>query len=157
MTDQTKINRFHKGLKEGVRNLLVGKPKPTKFDDYVKLCIELDNAYHEHELELKASKKSSTTKSSSLSYHTPRPNYAPSPSAPASTPSALASSDVVPMEIDALKRGPLTQEEKDRRKRLGLCHYCGQGKHMVDNCPNMSAKAKAARANAKASPSSGKA
>ena len=63
------------------------------------------------------------------------------------------------MEIDAVKRGPITAEEKARRKKEGLCYYCA-GKHRAANCPNMSAKAKAdfeARRNAQSSSSSGKA
>jgi hypothetical protein len=51
------------------------------------------------------------------------------------------------MEIDssragAPKRAPLTQDERDRRHREGLCLYCGQGKHLATNCPNMSTRAK---------------
>lgn len=26
-------------------------------------------------------------------------------------------------------RGPLSQEEKERRRKLGLCYYCGKGVH----------------------------
>ena len=67
-----------------------------------------------------------------------------------------SSSGVVPMEIDAMRRGPLTAEEKDRRRKNGLCFYCGQGKHLARDCPNMSEQKKKALV-AKASPASGKA
>ena len=63
------------------------------------------------------------------------------------------------MEIDAVKRGPISAEEKARRKKEGLCFYCG-GKHLAKDCPNMSAKAKAdfeARQKTRSSSSSGKA
>jgi hypothetical protein len=44
-----------------------------------------------------------------------------------------------PMEIDATKtsqpRAPLSKEESERRRREGLCSYCG-GKHSINNCPN---------------------
>lgn len=33
------------------------------------------------------------------------------------------------------RRGPLSQEEKDRRRKLGLCNYCGEKGHLVRNCP----------------------
>lgn len=152
MTDQTKINRFYDGLKDGVKALLVGQTKPMDFDKYVDLCIRLDNEFHERELELKSIKKSSGAHPKSFTtYHTPRSNFTPSP-AP-----TTSSTDPVPMEIDAIKRGPISKEEKERRRKEGLCFYCGQGKHSVDNCPNMSDKAKAARAKAKATPSAGKA
>lgn len=45
----------------------------------------------------------------------------------------------IPMEINALRthpRGPLTQEEKKRRRALGLCNYCGGPNHIASDCPN---------------------
>ena len=35
-------------------------------------------------------------------------------------------------------RGPLTDEEKQRRRSLGLCLYCGESGHLVANCPKSS-------------------
>ena len=32
-------------------------------------------------------------------------------------------------------RGPLTDEEKKRRRNLGLCIYCAQSGHMINMCP----------------------
>ena len=32
-------------------------------------------------------------------------------------------------------RGPISAEEKDRRKRLNLCLFCGDNKHQIDACP----------------------
>ncbi len=32
-------------------------------------------------------------------------------------------------------KGPLSKEEKDRRRRENLCLYCGSADHLVDNCP----------------------
>lgn len=152
MTEETKITTFYKGLKSGVKDLLVGKTEPPTFNSYVQLCIELDNAYHRRENERRGETKSSHH-SSYPRPNAPRPSYAPTPALPTTT----TSSDVVPMEIDAIKRGPISQEEKDRRRKEGLCFYCGKGKHAVDNCPNMSEKAKAARAKAKVSSPTGKA
>lgn len=64
--------------------------------------------------------------------------------------------DIVPMEIDAMRRGPLTAEEKQRHRDEGLCLYCGLGKHLAANCPNMSERAKR-NFKSQAAPSSGKA
>jgi hypothetical protein len=41
---------------------------------------------------------------------------------------------------------PLTNDEKERRKREGLCHYCGDPNHIVKQCP--AALAKDAKQNA---------
>lgn len=38
------------------------------------------------------------------------------------------------MEIDALRhRGPVSPQERERRREQGLCAYCG-GKHKIDMC-----------------------
>ncbi|NP_001278180.1 retrotransposon-derived protein PEG10 isoform 2 [Chinchilla lanigera] len=34
----------------------------------------------------------------------------------------------------------LTQEEKERRRKLNLCLYCGNGGHYADNCPAKASK-----------------
>ena len=43
-----------------------------------------------------------------------------------------------PMDIDAIQtskaRGPLSAEEKGRRKSLNLCMYCGDADHLLENC-----------------------
>lgn len=36
--------------------------------------------------------------------------------------------------VESLPRGPLSDEEKDRRPKLGLCYYCGKGKHKAIHC-----------------------
>jgi hypothetical protein len=62
------------------------------------------------------------------------------------------------MEVDAIRHGPLSAEEKAWRRNLGLCSYCGGAGHFQHDCPNKSAKAKANDLKrAQASSSSGKA
>ena len=39
------------------------------------------------------------------------------------------------MEIDAVKRGPLTTEEQKHCCDLGLCMYCGASGHKLEACP----------------------
>ena len=42
----------------------------------------------------------------------------------------------VPMEIGSVtKFKPLTEEEKNRRRREGLCMYCGKAGHVALRCP----------------------
>lgn len=43
-----------------------------------------------------------------------------------------------PMDLSAIntqRRGALSQEEKDRRRRLGLCIYCSEKGHLLRTCP----------------------
>jgi hypothetical protein len=42
-----------------------------------------------------------------------------------------------PMEIDMTRhRGPLTEEEKQRRRANRLCLYCGDPGHIAIHCPH---------------------
>jgi len=41
-----------------------------------------------------------------------------------------------PMELDTIKFKKLTQEEKEKRRKEGLCMYCGQKGHYASRCPN---------------------
>lgn len=41
------------------------------------------------------------------------------------------------MDLSAISyqpRGFLSTEEKERRRNLGLCYYCGKGKHKASDC-----------------------
>ncbi|PVU92519.1 hypothetical protein BB560_006050, partial [Smittium megazygosporum] len=40
------------------------------------------------------------------------------------------------MDVDFLKprRGPISPEENERRRKLGLCYYCGEPGHMANDC-----------------------
>lgn len=150
--DRSKIDYFRKRLKDNIKDALANIPRratPTNFDRYVEMCIDIDNNLHRRQLETQ--KKSRATSSTHNNSSNSRNNHTtPAPSSSSTLPPGI------PMEIDATKtkpHGPLTDEEKARRKREGLCAYCGQGKHLIENCPNMSDRAKKALAARKASPS----
>jgi len=155
LTEQTKIDMFKSGLKSSVRNLMVTvRPVPTNFDDYAKIAIDFDNEQHRAEKELRQHRQPSSSPSAppvtpiapvvpsplqSWSYPTPTTT----PSVPAPLVATSSSSDVVPMEIDALRqRGQISADELQRRINLGLCRYCGGENHNADNCPNKSTTAR---------------
>src|ERR1700761_7343049 len=152
-SEQTKLDQFKEGLKATVRDHVRNvRPKPATFDEYVALAIDFDNDLHEDELAARERAKDSHSHVNT-SRSAPR-TAAPTPSASAATSSA-ASTDVIPMEVDAVKfRGPLTQEEKDHRRRLNLCMYCAGAGHNADACPNKSSKAKKRDAARQAAPAS---
>lgn len=152
LNESTKIDLFYAGLKDPVKDLLLNVKRSLVFDEFVAQCVDIDNRLHERELERKHNTSAPTPRRTQDHHHS-RQNHTQA-AAP------LTSSQVVPMEIDAVKRGPISTDEKARRKREGLCFYCGQGKHRVEDCPNMSEKAKLAfkaRRNAQQASSSGKA
>jgi hypothetical protein len=111
----------------------------------------MDNRIHRRELERHPGKSSKNSEH----LHVPSENKpATHHASHVSPPAAPSSTDVAPMEIDAIRRGPISAAEKDRRKRERLCFYCGQPGHNVMNCPNRSERAK--RKDNKALPKSGK-
>lgn len=60
-----------------------------------------------------------------------RPHVLPRPSIPIIT----QNNDAMDLSATSSQRkGPLTQEEKDRRRKLGLCLYCGEKGHLIKNC-----------------------
>lgn len=40
------------------------------------------------------------------------------------------------MQVDSIRRGPLQPQERERRRQLNLCLYCGGPDHMIRNCPS---------------------
>ena len=146
-TDKSKIAAFKEGLKDQVCDLLIMVcPKPTIFDEFIKICIELDNAIHENELDKHRAKSGSTLDTAdhiypNQTYHLPIPYYSTTATTPSTDMPALLPSE--PMSINATKtrRGPLTQAEHDHHHANNLCLYCG-GNHFINICPNMSNAAK---------------
>ncbi|KAF5378882.1 hypothetical protein D9615_006981 [Tricholomella constricta] len=154
--EDSKIDNFYPGLKETVKDAMVIPPHPKTFNDYVKMIISIDNRIHCRQTEVKE-------------HHIKTPNPTSQPRQPPATAhvshtlSSLSSSDIVPMEVDSMRRGKVMPTERQHRRANNLCYYCGQGTHSVNNCPNMSEHAKRdmrarqAKSTPKADPKSGKA
>ena len=155
LSEETKIHYFKRGLKSDVLKALAPiVNKPTVLESYADLATTVDNELWAADFDHREQKKSQGRSS-----HTNSWNSAPvvsTSTAPASAPvpSISASNNVIPMEVDTIHRGPLSPQEKQHRRDLGLCLYCGKGKHLATNCPNKSFKAQRA---SKAAPSAGKA
>ena len=118
-------------------------PKPTIFDDFVKICIEFDNAVHKNELDKCHAKSGGDALKSTNRSHPKQIQSSPWPVATSASSSMPVLLPGEPMSINATKTkcGPLTQAERDRRHTNKLCMYCG-GQHQIDSCPNMSDAAK---------------
>lgn len=140
MTEETKINYYRQGLKDYLfRSIVICNDIPKTLQGFIDLSIKVDNRLHQADLQL----NNNTRSSSCLSNPYDSPNLTPSRSTYSQAvtqpisynePTADATG-VVPMEIDSIKRGPLTAEEKRRRKDLNLCGYCGAASHLIKDCP----------------------
>ena len=138
--DQAFLHLFFDGLKDDVKDRILDPNSFKTLSDLIDEAIKWDNLlFHRR----KATPHAKTTPATTIT-----PVSVPRIVAPV-TPVVLSSSNgPVPMELDA--SGHLQQSEKDRRKRLGLCSYCGGEGHIAVACPNN--KNKAGRLAATAAP-----
>ncbi|KAL7280853.1 hypothetical protein ACG7TL_005797 [Trametes sanguinea] len=159
-TPKMAITQFDCGLKPDLLLTLVTKDRPPTLTEWIPIVVDADNQLHNLQVEARQRGKqpskpsSSATRTADRSTTSRTVTTTTTASASMPTTTTSASNDVVPMEVDAIKHGKLTAAERERRRKEGLCFYCGQGKHRISECPNMS---EAAKKNCKATPASGKA
>jgi hypothetical protein len=140
-----KILMFKSGLKNQVKEGLSYASDINTFDSLVSRAIAIDQTqFSQRKSASRTSNNNSSAKPQQRSSNS-RPQNPFSSSSPSS-----CGSDLRP----SIPRGPLSDEEKARRKREGLCGYCGDANHVFDNCPALTAKnAKKAKENSKQQPS----
>jgi hypothetical protein len=134
--DESKYIFFKKGLKSTVKTGLAYASDVDDFDSLVRRAIIIDQTQYIAEKHEKAEKKPSRSnqpQSLPSRNNTPQQsNTAPRSSGP---PRSSSSTPSTP-------RPPLTNEEKDRREKNGLCRVCGSPDHWKKNCPRHLAKVK---------------
>lgn len=116
---------FRKGLTDRIKDELVYKDSPEDLEKFIELCVRLDLRYHERCQERLRTRK------------LPKPVYrlAPNFQAPSQLEPEIAvesKSPVEPMEVNPLH---LSDSERQRRRTLGLCLYCGLKGHFLSGCP----------------------
>jgi len=137
-------DQFYEGLKGAVKDDMARTGRPSTLLELQNLATRLDARHYERFLEKKQETPAPTqpkstpllktpSQSSAASSLAPTPSRTPSPfvATTASTPDGT-----IPMELDTYGKWRLTTDEKLRRKRLGLCDYCGKATHNVFNCPD---------------------
>ena len=123
----SQISHFRRGLRDEVKDLLMTCDYPERFDDFVKLCIRLDNRWHARYQERKPRQ----------SQYRPEQRSTPSSSAPfrpTSVPSTTSGTHPGPMDLSTIRH--LTPAEKKERREKNLCLYCRQPGHFASACPN---------------------
>ena len=118
------------GLSDENKLSLMSQVIPEDFNDLVALIQRLDSNRKILSALLRTNKKNLAPVRISL-------NPAALPRVSASLPVSITPAvGGDPMDLSASTfRGPLTAAEKDRRRREGLCAYCGKQGHFVINCP----------------------
>ena len=123
-------HQFYSGLKENIKDKLAESERPASLDELISLCIRIDGRLHERRLEKSYRPTTSplprTTQSTTPQSSTVPTSWKPTAFAPQS------------MDLDATRPRfqKLTDEEKQRRRTLNLCLYCGKADHRANICPS---------------------
>ncbi|KAM0745602.1 hypothetical protein T439DRAFT_295160 [Meredithblackwellia eburnea MCA 4105] len=115
--------QYYRGLKSSIKNTMANKPIPPKLKDLITEAELIGNRHHVCGLEKRASAETLHSKPKDSS----RPSHICN-----SNPSSSSSQTRKPF----VKRGKLSAQEKAQRYHNGLCVYCEETGHQVDNCPN---------------------
>ena len=115
--------QFYSGLKDIIKDELCKLDRPESLAKLMEIAIRIDNRIHERRLEKGPSRPPMKTTTTQV---------------PAPSTFQLVDRGPQPMDIDAARRKfkPLSEEEKQRRRMLNLCLYCGQPGHQAMSCPN---------------------
>ena len=148
--DEAFRDQFYLNLKEEIKDEIAPVGKPKTYLEMKTLAIRLDTRLFERRLERPTRTPParpatrpfawSTPSASSTPAPAPVPSPAPAPKLSASPSGGLrvpaqTADGTVPMELDSSGMWHLTENEKARRRALGLCPYCGERGHSLSNCP----------------------
>ena len=115
--DEAKMFQFRLGLNDNVKDAMAHVDIPPTFDELVELVASIDLRLFERKMEKKNYDRFLSSHNSHVTRAAVDNNSSPEP-----------------MQIDAVRKS-LTEEEKNRRRRLGLCLYCGGNGHLANQCP----------------------
>ena len=104
---------FYKGLQEKIKDLLMeAQPDTLTYADLKRLALQKDKMLQKRENERALMEAAPYGRESPDGRYGRPQNY-----------SGISR-----------RRGPLTEAERDRRRREGLCLYCGESGHKLDDC-----------------------
>ena len=150
--DEALRDQFYLNLKEELKDEIAPIGRPTTYVEMKTLAIRLDARLYERRLErigmsthsnktaARPSTRFSPGTTPATASLTPAPstmsqNPTPAQAGPGLRVPSHTADGTVPMELGASGLWQLTQAERDRRRQLGLCGYCGEKGHSTTTCP----------------------
>ena len=120
--DAALLSQFRSGLNSDIKDELVHFDSPANLTNAIDLAIKIDNRLFERRQERNNSRRPMVT-------HVRNDQITTVPVQPPIIPINDA------MEVDYVRRNPLTPEERQHRMRKGLCLVCGESGHLKYGCP----------------------
>lgn len=155
--DQSLASAFYRGLKAVVKDgLIYEKPAPKTLAELSAAALRIDSRQYQRLLEARLERRAAPASAPQSHRPSRPPTLAPNPPPPVPPTASLppfaslppprtvpppTSDGSTPMELDLVQpypsrpRGPLSDEEKQRRKEQNLCHYCASPSHRIQACP----------------------
>lgn len=138
--DAALIYQFRRGLNDAVKDKMVNSEEPVDLEDAIATAIQWDNRLRERRDENILHRppipgmnfRNNTPRNANVSHQTRAANVPSTTITPSYGPQ--------PMELDFMARGPLTEDEKTKRRLQNLCLYCGSSDHFRANCPSLQMK-----------------
>ncbi len=115
------MSQFHWGLRDDVKDLLLSFSDPQTLNEAISQVVKCDNRLFQRRQDQRSWVVPTTSTYSSSWFKAAHITNVPS-------------QGPKDMQIDAVRFGPLTTEEKKRRLTEGLCLYCGDSGHKAINC-----------------------
>ena len=131
--DQT-LDLLYEKLSNEFKNLLVTMEKQTNLTDLIRKLQNMDA-----NIKIISQRKRPAPNTNGKPFTSSKLAYQQTPRSTPTTvttttsaPSTASGTHAGPMDVLLVgKRGPLSEEEKERRNKLGLCRYCGQPGHIA--------------------------
>jgi len=153
--DEALRDQFYLNLKEELKDEIAPIGRPKTYAELKTLAIRLDARLFERRLERSGASTHPNKAAARPSVRSPTgttpvtvsvtpapPTMTTTTQTPTSTQSgpglrvpSHTADGTVPMELGASGLWQLTQAERDRRRQLGLCGYCGAKGHSTTTCP----------------------
>jgi hypothetical protein len=122
--DNALMDQFRIGLNEDVKDMMLHFEQPKSLEEMIKIATKVDTRLFERRQERRGLANTNHRSNFPVKYDSKQPGKP-----------SIAQTSGTPMELDAMKRGPLSEQEKKRRRENNLCLYCGSGQHLRANCP----------------------
>ena len=127
--DVTKCSRFYHNLKDEIKKIIIIADRVSTFLELINQTIEFDQMFFQqsHREKHESEFASSIFFTQSHKYQNYDENH-------------LFNKNNISSNFSITFKNPLTEIEKEYRKRNHLCMYCVDSEHNVENCPLLKKK-----------------